>query len=182
MPTRRTTVLYDVNDFKINTMIKDDTTAPTYGTPTVDVPGIASVSMDPNINSNELKGDAMVIAKKGNIDRFNFSAQYGRIALDAQAIMLGGQVTDVTTPSSVKWTIGGTNSLPYFKAQFQILQAEVADVHLTAWKSQITGGSLIDQSTDSFGQPSVDFEAIPCSSDQNKFVDIEFFDAVTALA
>lgn len=182
MPTTRSTTLYDVNDFKVVKMTKDDLTAPTYGTPLVDVPGIASVSMDPNINSNELKGDAKVIAKKGNIDRFNFSAQYGRIALDAQAVLLGGTITDSATPGSVKWNMGGTNSLPYFKALFQILQAEVADVHITAWKSQVTGGSLIDQSTDSFGQPSIDFEAIPCMSNENLFVDIEFFDAVTPLA
>ena len=76
----------------------------------------------------------------------------------------------------------GTNSLPYFKAMFQILQGEVADVHITAWKSQVTGGTLIDQSTDSFGQPSIDFESIPCTSNENLFVDIEFFDAATPLA
>lgn len=182
MPTPRSTTLYDVNDFKVVKQTADASTAPTYSTPLIDVPGIASVSMDPNVNANELKGDAKVIAKKGNVDRFNFSAQYGRLALDAQAVFLGGTITDSPTPASVKWSMTGTNSLPYFKAMFQILQGEVADVHITAWKSQVTGGTLIDQSTDSFGQPSIDFESIPCTSNENMFVDIEFFDAATPLA
>jgi hypothetical protein len=182
MATSHASVLYDVNDFKVTPLLTDSVTSPTYGATLVDVPGIASVSMEPNINTNELKGDAKVIAKKGNIDKANFSATYGRLALDALAVFLGGTVTDATTPASAKWSLPGTNSLPYFKALFQILQNEVGDVHVTAHKAQVTGGTLLDQSTDSFGQPKIDFEAIPCTSDDTKFVEITFLDAPTPLA
>lgn len=184
MPTPRSTVLYDVNDFKVTSLLTDVTTAPTYAATAVDVPGVASCSLEPNFVTAELKGDAKVIAKKGNIDRFNFSAQYGRLALDALAVMLGGNITDsgVAPATSVGWSLPGVNSLPYFKAEFQILQAEVADVHVTAYKAQVTGGTLIDQSTDNFGQPSVDFEAIPANANDTMFVKIEFFDQATPLS
>lgn len=181
MPTNRSTVMYDVHDFKVKSLLTDVATAPTYGTELVDIPGIASVNLDPNINSNELKGDAKVIAKKGNTDRFNISATYGRLSLDALVIFFGGTITDVPTPSSVKWALAGTNSLPYFQAQAQFLYNEVQDAHLKAWKCQATGGSILDQSTDNFGQPKIDMEAIPCTSDDTKFVDIEFFDVVTPI-
>ena len=184
MPLQHTSVVYDVNDFKVTLLLTDVTTAPTYTGTLTDIPGIASLSMEPNINANELKGDAMVIAKKGNTDKFTFSATYGRISLDGLVIFLGGTVTDtgVTPNQTAKWSIGGVNSLPYFKALAQILQAEVSAVNITAWKSQVTGGTLLDQSTDSFGQPTIDFECIPCVSDPTKFVDITFAETAAALA
>lgn len=172
-------VVYDVEDFKVAPLLTDVTGAPTYGA-WKDVPGIAEVSMDPNLVTGELKGDAKIIAKKGRIDRFNFSATYGKLSLDAMAIMVGGAVTD-PTGTTAKWSIGGTNSLPYFKAGFRILDADVAAVVVVAWKAQVTGGSLLDQSSDNFGQPSIDFEAIPCTSDSSLFLDINFSDSVVGV-
>jgi hypothetical protein len=182
MPTPRISTLYDVNDFKIAAQTADAVTAPTYGS-LVDVPGVAAVSMQPGLKTAELKGDAKVLARKGTTDRFQFSATYGRLSLDALVVFFGGAVSDVTgPPTSVVWAIPGINSLPYFKAMFEILQGEVADAHLTAYKSQVTGGTMVDQSTDNFGQPKVDFEAIPCLSDDDLFVEIEFFDVAEDLA
>jgi hypothetical protein len=173
--------LYDVNDFKVAAQTADADTAPTYSA-SVDVPGIAAVSMQPGLKTAELKGDAKVLARKGTTDRFSFSCTYGKISLDALVVFFGGTVTDETTPTtSVHWDIAGTNALPYFRAEFQILQGEVADTHVTAHKAQVTGGTLLDQSTDAFGQPKVDFEAIPCLSDDDLFVTIEFYDAATPL-
>lgn len=182
MPTARISTLYDVNDFKVAEQTADSAAAPTYGS-LVDVPGIAAVSMQPGIKSAELKGDAKVLARKGTTDRFQFSATYGRLSLDALVVFFGGTVTDVTgPPATVGWALGGINALPYFKAMFQILQGEVADTHVTAYKSQVTGGTLVDQSTDNFGQPKIDFKAIPCLSDDDLFLEIEFLDVATDLA
>mgnify|MGYP000321262529 CR=1 FL=1 len=180
MPTSHASTLYDIDDFKITKLLTDTATAPTYSTPSVDVPGIASLSMQPNIQTGSLKGDAKVLARKGKTDSYGLSVTYGRLSLDALVVLIGGNVTDVT--NTAKWVHSGTNSLPYFKAQGQILQNDVGDVHVTAYKAQVTGGTLLDQSTDNFGQPSIDMEAIPCTSDDTKFVEIEFMDVVTPLA
>ena len=178
-PTLHASVLYDVDDCKITKLLTDANTAPTYATPSVDLPGLASVSLQPNIQNASLKGDAKVIARKGMTDSYGISVTYGRLSLDALLILIGGTLTDGT--GNAKWAHQGKNSLPYFKLQTQIIQSDVADVHFTAYKAQVTGGSLIDQSTDNFGQPSVDMEAIPATSDDSLFVDIEFLDTLTPL-
>lgn len=167
--TTHESVVYDVEDFKVFPLTADTGGAPTYGA-AVDVPGIASVSMDPNLVTAELKGDARIIAKKGRIDRFNFSATYGKIALDVLEVIIGGAAADGTGNAS--WAISGSNSLPYFKAEFRILDTDIGDIHVVAYKCQATGGTLLDQSSDNFGQPKVDFEAIPTESDDSlvKFV------------
>lgn len=178
MTTARESVLYDVNDFKVAALLTDVTTAPTYSS-TKDVPGIAAVAMQPGIKSAELKGDAKVLARKGNVDRWTFSCTYGKVALDALVVFFGGAATDGT--GKVTYSLPGVNTLPYFKASFSILNADVADAHVVAHKSQVTGGTVLDQSTDAFGQPKIDFESIPCISDDDLFVDIEFYDTATPL-
>ena len=95
----RETVTYGVTDFKVSPMTADTSTAPTYGA-VVDVPGIDSVSFNPNLITAELKGDGKVIAKKGSIDKFGFSATYGKVALVALTVMIGGSVAEPgTTPA-----------------------------------------------------------------------------------
>lgn len=181
MAITHTSILYDVNDFKVTAMTADTGGAPTYSGSAVDVPGVQSVTFDPNLLTAELRGDAQIIAKRGSIDRFKMSAQYGRLSLDAIAVVMGGTVTDVPTPTATAWQLGAANALPYFKAQFSTLQGDTADTHITAFKSQITGGTLIDLNTNAFNQPKLDWEAIPCVSDPTQFVKIEFLQAATPL-
>lgn len=172
------TVVYDVHDCKVYPILTDPTTGPPTYDAGIDVPGIAEISMEPNFVTQELKGDAKVIAKKGKVDKFNFSATYGRLSLAVLEVLFGGSVTDGTDDST--WKMPGVNALQYFGAAFQIADTEIGDVHVYVYKAQVTGGSLISQSTDEFGQPSVDFEAIP-AADDTYFVDIKFNDATTDL-
>lgn len=174
MPTAHESVVYDVHDFKVYALLSDALGAsPTYDN-AVDVPGIAEVSLDPNLVTAELKGDAKVIAKKGRIDKFNLSATYGKIALDVLAVIIGGAVTDGT--GSAKWSVGGDNSLPYFKAVFVINDASVGQVKVTLYKAQLTGGTLLGQQTEQFGQPTLQCEGIPAEGDPTYFFEVEFLD------
>lgn len=260
------TVMFDVHDAKVAALLSDSTgSLPTYG-PWTDVPGIAEVGLDPNFVTAELKGDARVIAKKGRIDRMNFSGTYGKLSLDVLGIILGSAVADLAAVASTPLTglaadddsttvtgtgftqalvgreITGTSiqpdtivlavnqagtsmtislpvtatiasgtasvaavgavarariqapaPLPYFGLKFKIedLDVGVGDLHVVNHKCQITGGTLIGGSTDNFGQPSFDAEAIgldghlPDGSggfDSNVMVDVNILDAVTALA
>lgn len=181
MASAHASVLYDVNDFKVNALLTDVTTAPTYSAVTVDVPGISAVTFDPNFIVSQLKGDAQVIANRGVIDMFKMSATYGRLSLDATAVFMGGTVADVTTPAAATWTIGANNQLPYFKAQFQTLNGETPDCHITAYKNQLTGGTLIDLSTNNFNQPKLQWDAIPSQADLTLFVKVEILTLVTPL-
>lgn len=188
MPVTRETVTYDVHDFKVYPLLTDPGTGPsptpTYG-PAIDVPGIAEVSMDPNLLTQELKGDARIIAKKGRTDKITGSATYGKLSLNVLAAVLSGTVTDSgSTPNQkAKYSLKGANSLPYFKCEFVINDVEpgLGNVLVRQHKCQLTGGTLLGQSSDEFGQPSFEWEAIPLDSTDD-LLDIEFNETLTPVA
>ena len=183
MPLTRETVVYDVHDFKVYPLTDDTggSVGPTYGA-AVDVPGIAEASMDPNFITAELKGDARIIAKKGRIDKMTVSATYGKISLDVLETVAGGTVTD-NAEIDVTWRLLGNNSLLYFKTEFKIEDVEegLGDLHVVLYKCQLTGGTLITGSTDEFGQPTLELEAIPADS-HDRMVDVKLLADATDLS
>lgn len=155
------TVMFDVEDFKVYPLLSDTGASPVYG-PGVDVPGISEVSVEPNLISAELKGDGgRILAKKGKIDRFKMKATYGLLDLDVLAVVMGGAVDTATTDVSKYRAVSG-RQLPYFKATFQIVDVEsgLGEVVVELYKSQMTGGKLLGQKTDDFGQPEMEIEGI----------------------
>jgi hypothetical protein len=161
VPLTHATVVYDVNDAKVYPMLTDAVGAsPTYGA-SVDVPGITEVSAEPNLVTAELKGDATVIAKKGRTDRINVSATYGKLSLDALKVLQGG-VTGDTAETRSAYRLAGPAPLPYFKLEFQVQDLDIGlgSLVVVLYKCQITGGTLINTSSDSFNQPSFTAEAL----------------------
>ena len=171
MPVPHETIYFDVNDFKVWPLLTDVVGAsPTYGA-LVDVPGIASVGVDPNLVTAILKGDARVMARKGRTDQLNISATYGKLAGDALAVMLGMSVTDVaeagSVPEHARFRLKSPASLPYFKAAFQIddVDTGLGTLHVILYKTQLSGGTLIGSQTDQFGQPTLTAGAIALEGD-----------------
>ncbi len=163
LPTTDTPI-YDVNDAAVWPMTSDiDNSEPVYGTQR-DVPGIAEVSVEPNMQTAELKGDARVLAKKGRTDRINGSATYSKLSARVLDVILGATTAESgTTPNQVARTIlASPATLPYFMFAFQILDVDPALGALNVYlpKCQLTGGTLIATSSDNFGQPTMQFEAI----------------------
>lgn len=162
MAAVQNTITFDVQDCKVYPVLTDTVSGITYGA-AVDVVGIQEVSVEPNFVSVELKGDGKVLAKKGKIDRLNFKASHAELALNVLAVLYGGTVaasgTGSAEVSSLKYDGG---SLPYFKIEFLIndLEASLAECVFVLNKCQVTGGTLISSSTDNFGKPSFDAEAI----------------------
>ena len=181
MAAAHESVVYDVHDFKVYALTADTGSNPTYGA-AVDVPGIAEASMDPNFLTAELKGDARIIAKKGRIDKMTLSATYGKVSLDVQEVVSGGETSDVDTDHA-RWRLLGDNSLPYFKAEFKIddVDTGLGSVIVVLYKCQLTGGTLVTGQTDEFGQPTLELEAIPLESN-DRLVDIDFYTNVTDLS
>lgn len=166
MALAQQTVTYDVAAAKIYPLTSDvlGGGSPVYGNGVV-LQGIAAVTFDPQIVTAELKGDGgKVIAKHGRADRFNMSVTYGRLGLDAIAVLLGGAVVDsgVGAAEVQAWTLPGFNSLPYFRFEAQVTDLDngVVDCHMIGWKCQIKSATFLDQKTDAFGQPKFDCEAI----------------------
>lgn len=186
MPAPHQTVVYDVHDFRVRSILTDPVGgSATYGASWVDVPGISSVSLDPNFITQELKGDAKVIAKKGRIDKFGVSATYGKLSVDVLAVVLGGSVSDVTDPTdytadgvadAAYYAFSGENSLQYFQGAFKIDDVELglSSLQVVLHKCQLTGGTLITGQTDNFGQPTLNLDVIPLESDKTKFMELRF--------
>lgn len=182
MAVAHETVTYDVHDFKVYPLLTNAAGAsPTYD-PAVDVPGIAEVSMDPNIVSAVLKGDARVMARKARIDEFTLSGTYGKLDLDVLEVLIGGTTSD-PSGSQANWTIAPGSSLPYFKAKFKIDDTDVGigSVVVTLYVCQLTGGTLLGQSTDNFGQPTFQLSAYP-AEDETTWMDVDIYDSVQTIS
>ena len=172
---------FDVYDFKVYPLLTDTGASATYGA-AVDVPGISQVSVDPNVVAAELKGDARILAKRGKIDKFNLSATYGIISLDALVVIMGGAVTDVAS-TSAEWAYTPGTKLPYFKAAFKTEDVEtgIGDLHVTLEKCLLTGGTLLGGSSDEFGQPTMQMEGFAPNATGGKMIRVKMLDAATNL-
>lgn len=162
MAANKSTITFDVHDCKVYPVTADATGGITYGTG-IDVPGIQEVTLEPNFVTAELKGDGKVLAKKGKVDRLNFSGTYSEMSLDVLAVLFGGSVTTGGTGTSETAAYEFTGqSLPYFKIEFLIsdLESDLEELVVVLNKCQITGGTLVNGSTDNFGTPSFTAEAI----------------------
>lgn len=184
MAAAHETILFDVHDFKVYPLTANTGASPTYGAG-IDVYGIAEVGLDPTFVTAELKGDGKVIAKKGKVDRMSLSATYGRLSGDVLDVILATTTEDVSATQARTRIEAGT-SLPYFGAAFVIEDADngIEDLVVTLYKCQITGGSILGQSTDNFGQPTMEMEAIGLAGDapwQNIMADIDFFTEETGV-
>ena len=183
MAASKSTITFDVHDCKVYPVTADTTGGITYGA-AIDVPGIQEVSVEPNFVTAELKGDGKVLAKKGKIDRLNFSATYSELSLDVLATIFGGSVAAAGSGSSetATYTFDGT-SLPYFKVEFLVndLESDLAELVFTLNKCQVTGGTIMSGSTDNFGSPSFDAEAILPAA-ENGFGTVQFRESSSGLS
>lgn len=158
------TILFDVHDARVWPLLTDAVGAsPTYGTG-VDVVGINQVGIDPNLVTAELKGDATVIDKRGRLDRFNVNATYGKLSTSVLDTILASTTTlagSGSTETATARFAGGT-SLPYFKFACQVQDVDLGLASLTVivYKCQVTGGSLLGQQSDQYGQPNFTAEGI----------------------
>ncbi len=168
MAVANSVITFDVKDCKVYTQTADTAgSVMTHGS-AVDVPGIQEVSLEPNFITNEMKGDGgAVLAKKGKIDRLNFSCTYSELSLPVLAVLTGQTLAESDTGSDGLATLPfDDTSLPYFMIAFLMddLQHSSGDlpatVVCTLQKCQLTGGSLISGSTDSFSNPTFTAEAI----------------------
>ena len=184
MAANNSTITFDVQDCKIYAVATDAAGGITYGS-AIDVPGIQEVSVEPNFVTAELKGDGQVLAKKGKIDRLNFSATYAELSLPVLSVIYGGSITTSGTAAAetAQYAFSG-GSLPYFKVEFLVndLESDLAELVFTLNKCQVTGGTIMGGSTDNFGTPSFDAEAILPVATGLPFGTVQFRETGTGLS
>jgi hypothetical protein len=185
VPISHESVLYDVHDCKVYPLTSDTAASPVYGT-AVDVPGIANAALNPNLVGAELKGDGRVIARKGRVDRYNVSLTYGKLDLDVLEVVLGGTVED-TGETQARLRLYSNQRLPDFGVGLSIEDTDtgIGCVHVFVHKAQITGGTLLGQSSDAFGQPTMEVQGRPLDSTDADYTDLmvtfDYHDDLTPL-
>jgi hypothetical protein len=155
------TIIYDVEDLIIWPMLTDPANAsPTYGS-AIDVPGVSAVSMDPTITSNSLKGDGRTMAARSRLDDFAFKATYGKAALGVIDAILGGDgVADSGSANAeiARSSIVLPKATGVFAVRFVITDVDLGleALIVTAFKAQLSGGTLIGSGSDAYGQPALE--------------------------
>jgi hypothetical protein len=160
MAALTSTTVYDIEDCKLFPVTANTSGAsPTYGA-AVDVPGISTLQIDPSLVSARVKGDGgKVINSKARIEVVTFSLTMAKLDLDVIATALTQNAVASTAGSE---TIDLDNQeLPDFKLEGQVLDTDDADgdVHVILFICKVTGGTILGQSSDTFGQPTLSGEA-----------------------
>lgn len=134
---------YGLRDVKITPW-----TNGTLGTKT-DLPNAQVFSFEEGEEFEELRGDDVVVAKRGSGPDVSWTLESGGISLEAYAIMNGGAVTVTgVTPSAIKsYRKKNTDSRPEFQVEGQAMSESGGDFHTKLYrvKAEKVSGSLEDK-------------------------------------
>jgi hypothetical protein len=131
---------YGLRDVKV-TPITADSATPTYST-MVDLPAGRTLTWSTNQDTEQLKGDDVVVAERGSGITIDWDLEHGGISLEALAVLQGGIVTSSgVTPSVIKtYALTGTTSPPYFRIDGQAINDNGGDTKVTIYRAKATGG------------------------------------------
>jgi len=107
----------------------------------VDLPASRTFSFKESEDFQELRGDDVTIARRGNGPVVAWSLEAGGISLDAYKIIAGGNVASSGVSPNAKKTFSklGTDSRPYFKVEGQVISDSGGDFHAVVYKCKSEG-------------------------------------------
>lgn len=185
MPIAKQLVAIEIDDAKISELTADTGGAPTYAA-AVDVPNVVEVSVQPQLKTATLDGDAQVTAVFSKVTHLTGSMKFKSVPMDVLTTLYGGTLTTTgTTPNQTQVLALGANAFPkYFKlqgrsAQVEGLDAAAAGLRLSVYKCKLTGNPTFSMSGD-YINLQADFTAVRTNSDQ-KLVDWTVEETKTAL-
>lgn len=140
MPPSPVSKLYSTEDCKVAALLTDTPGGSfTYDTQ-IDVPGIRSATMTPQIESKSLRGDNRELDADSTLVAIEISAEHAQISYPALAVLLGG------TWDGSNYTRKGDDPLSYFGMGWRTPTGGVSDpagdVHFYAHKCKITAYTL----------------------------------------
>lgn len=180
-----------VNDCKVFPITTDTVTAYEVGTG-IDVPTVKSVKFDFEVDEKELYGDEEVRDIYSKCKKVTWSVEYGEMALDLQAAIMGGAtVASGVTPNQKNrfgYTLGVNDN--YFQLAFKTdytdeLGSTVDDMHVYIMKCKINAnsfeGSAEEYGTLSFGGTGINTNNV-LSAGRALYIDVnETAAALTAI-
>lgn len=107
----------------------------------VDLPAAQTLTWSEATQSNQLRGDDVVVATVTFPESLEWELESGGISLEAYALMTGRTVTTSGVSPNVIKTISATNAnsgYPYFKIYGKAVGQENDDVHVKIYYAKVT--------------------------------------------
>lgn len=129
---------YGLRDLKVTALSADQTTRVGGA---VDLPVARTLSFSESEDFQELRGDDVVVASRGNGAVQNWDLESGGISLEAYKVMAGGSlITSGITPNVIKtYSKSGTDSRPYFVIEGQAINDNGGDLHGIIYRAKADG-------------------------------------------
>jgi hypothetical protein len=160
----------ELADVKIAKLLTDSASAPTYDT-LVDLAGALSLTVQPVIETKQLKGDSETKDIYSKVVEVNVEGECSMANIEAYKVMVGGSVTQTgeTPNQKATWKLtSATATLPYFKIEGQWTYAGegIGDAHVVVYKMKVTEppGFEINDASGNFGTFKFKGIAVPTTS------------------
>lgn len=170
MPLSHVSKLFAVQDCKVSKLTADPAGgSPTYAT-SIDVPGIKTMEIGGDVNTNELRGDNQQLDFGAVLGGVTVDVEHAKIHLDVLAILLGGTVTDSgTTPNQVAtYSLPGGAAFSYFKLEGKTptggADTPTGDVHFILWRCILASFPSIGFAEEDYRTVSFSAQAVPLVS------------------
>jgi len=138
-----------VDDCKIYPVTADTTASYTCGT-VIELTGIKTVKFDPNIESQELTGDNIIMDSWSKVIGGTFELTFAKCDLSSMALALGAQIVAAgTTPNQTQTlSLLSGSQCAYFQITAVINGTDTASAitgaRITLFKCKIDGASIVD--------------------------------------
>lgn len=115
----------------------------------VDLPNGQTLEFTETTESQELRGDDVVVATRTTINGVEWSLEAGGISFEAMVVMVGGTITSTGTTPNIKksWTRLNTEAYPDFFLEGQAMSESGGDHHVVIYRVKASqfAGTLADQ-------------------------------------
>lgn len=143
-----TSIPFGIRDIKVTGYTTGAAT--TLNASSVDLPYARTLSFTESEDSEELRGDDVVVASRSSGPTLEWELESGGLSLPALIIMNGGTSTESGTTPAIVITYKklNTDSKPYFKIEGQVISDSGGDLHLIMDKCKLSGdleGEFSDQ-------------------------------------
>ncbi len=186
MPVSHVTKVFAVKDAKIARLTADATgTAPTYG-PSIDVPGIKSVTIGGDVTTAELRGDNQRLDYAAFLAGITVSFEHAKLSLDALNVLLGSAIADagLAPNQTATMSVKPTDAFGYFRFTAQAVAGDGigSDVTITLHKCILTEFPELGMAEEDYQTFTVGGEALPILGTGNAWLDVTIRETAVALA
>lgn len=165
--------MYGLRDLKIAAWTSENS----YGT-TKDVPAAATLTVNLEVQSNQLQGDDVIVDQFAKIIAVTAQAQWGAVDFEVSEIITGA--TLVSNADYEDLVVGQDDNVPYFAIAGRVVGSNAGDLHMFLPKVKLAGNYQFQAQQNSYLLPTLDIRGV-WEGDINGFIRQRKFASATAL-